>query len=119
MALEIQRIRDGVGEVDLVTVDRHWYLTEDRERVVREGHPDGRWLWATPGMQVSREDAERLGAVEPEVVAEVSPEPPSPDPEAEAETEVPPEPAPKAKPAPANKQRSKPPNKAADGGAAD
>lgn len=102
MALEIQRMRDGVGEADLVTVDRHWYLTEDRERVVREGHPDGRWLWATPGMQVSREDAERLGAIEPEVVAE-----------------VPPEPTPKAKSAPANKQRSKPPNKAADGGAAD
>ncbi len=63
MALEIS-LTDGGGERDMVTVDRHWYLTEDQGRVVPEGDPASRWLWATPGMEVSRVDAERLGAVQ-------------------------------------------------------
>jgi hypothetical protein len=54
--------------VDQITVDR--YLTEGQDRVVDEGHPDGRWLWATPGQLISRTDAERLGAIEPQAVAD-------------------------------------------------
>lgn len=64
MSLEMN-MREGAGEVDNVTIDRHLYLTEDESRVVEEGHPDGRWLWARPGLEVPREDAERLGAVKP------------------------------------------------------
>lgn len=46
-----------------VIVDRHLYLTEDKSRVVEEGDPAGRTLWATPGMEVAEADAVRLGAV--------------------------------------------------------
>lgn len=70
MAMEWQRVSIGGGEDSdgVVTVDRHWYLTEDRSRVVEEGHPDSRWLWASPGTQVPRRDAIRYGALveEPE-----------------------------------------------------
>jgi hypothetical protein len=74
--------------VDRVTVDRRLYLTEDRSRVVGEGEPGGRWLWAVPGDEVSRAEAERLGALSPEPA-------PAPEPEPEA----------KKAPAPANKSR--------------
>lgn len=57
-------IRDP-GE-PLVTIDRHLYLTEDKGRVVEEGDPAGRSLWAAPGQQVPRREAERLGAIQPE-----------------------------------------------------
>lgn len=56
-------IRDP-GE-PLVTIDRHLYLTEDRSRVVEEGDPAGTSLWASPGQQVPRREAERLGALAP------------------------------------------------------
>lgn len=59
--LDVVHIRDP-GEPQ-VTIDRHLYLTEDRTRVVEEGDPAGRWLWASPGQQVSRREAERLGAI--------------------------------------------------------
>ncbi len=49
-----------------VAVDRHWYLTEDKARVVEEGHPDSRWLWASPGTEVPLAEAIRLGAVKVE-----------------------------------------------------
>ena len=52
-----------------IAVKQHWYLTEDKTRVVEEGHPDGRWLWASPGTVVKLSDALRLGAVQ------VQPEP--------------------------------------------
>lgn len=92
---------------ETVVVDRHLYLTEDKSRVVEEGDPASRWLWASPGQEVSRAQAERLGAVAPpaaEPEREVSVEP---------ETPVEPEPAPEPKqrqPAP-NKQRTKPGDK--------
>jgi hypothetical protein len=53
---------------DVVKVDRHWCLTEDRSRVVPETHPDARWLHWTPGQEVPRAEAERLGAIKPEPV---------------------------------------------------
>lgn len=95
MALEIN-ITDGGGERDMVTVDRHWYLTEDGTRVVEENDPACRWLWASPGTEVPRVDAVRLGAVK-------APPAPTPDP-AEEDT--------KMRAAPPNKQMSKPSDKA-------
>lgn len=54
-----------------IVVKQHWYLTEDKTRVVEEGHPDGRWLWAAPGTPVKLSDALRLGAVQVEQEAPV------------------------------------------------
>jgi len=57
-------VRAGAREVgELWTVDRHLYLTEDQKRVVEEGDPEGRWLWAAPGRQVPLSQARQLGAV--------------------------------------------------------
>lgn len=72
MSIEMN-MREGAGEVDNVTIDRHLYHTEDQSRVVEEGDPDGRWLWARPGLEVPREEAERLGAVKPEVKERAKP----------------------------------------------
>lgn len=44
-----------------IKVTQHLYLTEDKKRVVPEGDPDARWLWATPGMAVNERDAIRYG----------------------------------------------------------
>lgn len=55
---------------DWVTIDRHWCLTEDRKRVVPETDPEARFLHWAPGAVVSREEAERLGAVEREPAPE-------------------------------------------------
>lgn len=65
MAMETIPLANDGGEPvgDTVVIDRHLYLTEDRERVVEEGDADARWLWATPGMRVPQREAERLGAV--------------------------------------------------------
>lgn len=62
MALEIVKLSAG-SQGPQYTVDRHLYLTEDKSKVVEEDDPSGRWLWATPGMQVPLGEAERLGAV--------------------------------------------------------
>lgn len=101
MALDYVRLRN-INE-ELVTIDRHLYLTADRSRVVEEGDPAGKSLWATPGLMVSRREAERLGASgpapEPEPVPEV-------DQAGGAKQEAP----------PANKQRRRAADKA--GGAA-
>ncbi|MEV2277712.1 hypothetical protein AB0I72_19210 [Nocardiopsis sp. NPDC049922] len=66
MALVYERAKDPDASKGMVTVERRLYLTEDGERVVPDGHPAARWLWATPGSRVSRADAERLGALTPE-----------------------------------------------------
>ena len=84
---------------DTIRVDRHWYLTEDGTRVVEEGVPGGRFLWAAPGQDVDRADAERLGAV------------PRPEPEPEPQAPVEAEPEAKQRRTPANKQRAKPEDK--------
>ncbi len=71
MALELPRARTEQPVDGNVIIREHLYLTEDRNRVVREGDPAGRWLWASPGTEVSMREAIRLGAgkVEPEVQA--------------------------------------------------
>ncbi len=51
---------------DWVTIRQHWCFTEERDRVVPETDPAARWLHWKPGDVVKREEAERLGAVEPE-----------------------------------------------------
>lgn len=53
-----------------VTIKQHWCLTESRDRVVSDSDPEARWLHWTPGMLVSREEAERFGAVQAEPAAE-------------------------------------------------
>lgn len=84
---------------ETIRVDQHWYLTEDRTRVVAEGVVGGRFLWAAPGQEVNRAEAERLGAVQsPE------PEPADADPADDSA-------AAKQRRAPANKQRAKPEDK--------
>lgn len=108
MALEYRHIpRDAGAPVDTVKVDQHWYLTEDKDRVVPEGDPAARWLWATPDMDVPRADAERLGAV-PAASGDVAPVA-----EVDAEVESDEGETVKEQPAPPNKQRPKPDTKAA------
>lgn len=99
MGLEIRREDAGVVS-ERVTIDRHLYLTEGQDRVVEEGDPAGRWLWAAPGHEVSRAEAERLGAVKPD---------PDPDPDPE------PEPEPKRRTPRANKARTAAADKAEGG----
>lgn len=65
MGMEMRPLSAGTGAVELVTIDRHLYLTDDGRRLVPEGHPDARWLWASPGDERPRDEAERLGAVDP------------------------------------------------------
>lgn len=48
-----------------VTIKQHWCLTVGRDRVVAETDPEARWLHWKPGDLVKREEAERLGAVQP------------------------------------------------------
>lgn len=55
---------------DWVTIDQHWCLVEAGDRVVPETDPEARWLHWSPGTVVSREEAERLGAVEREPAPE-------------------------------------------------
>lgn len=91
-----------------VIIREHLYLTEERDRVVKEGDPAGRWLWAAPGTEVSLRDAIRLGAVK------VEPEPEVQEQETEPADEEPAEPK-AAKQAP-NKARKPGANKAASQG---
>lgn len=94
MGLEYIHSERGIRRMsgETVVIDRHLYLTEDKSRVVEEGDVDGRWLWAAPGQEMSKEEAERLGAVKSE---------PKPKP-----------PAAKQQAARANKQRAKSEDKA-------
>lgn len=59
MALTTQDHNSGNGE--MVTVDRTLWLTADQQRVVEDGDPQAATLYATPGMQVPHEQAERYG----------------------------------------------------------
>ncbi|MER7002211.1 hypothetical protein ABT297_04070 [Dactylosporangium sp. NPDC000555] len=93
------RTRKDTGPVETITVTQHWYLTEDKTRVVPEGDTSGRWLWAAPGSEVNRAEAERLGAV------------PRPEPEPAGDDASGEPVEPKQRRAPANKQRAKPEDK--------
>ncbi|GIH07416.1 hypothetical protein Rhe02_54830 [Rhizocola hellebori] len=96
-----------------VIIREHLYLTEDRTRVVKEGDPASRWLWAAPGTEVSLREAIRLGAVKPEPAEEQASEADPLDTEPPADEE-PAEPK-AAKQAP-NKARKPAANKAASTG---
>lgn len=64
MALEYREERTAPRESQPeVVMDRHLYLTEEKDRVVEENDPASRFLWCTPGMSVPLAEAERLGAV--------------------------------------------------------
>lgn len=82
-----------MDEDGTIVIDRHLYLTEDKGRVVEEGDTAGRWLWASPGSEVSRAVAVRLGAIQAE-----------PEPKAKAEPAA--EPTPKQRAPRANKART-------------
>lgn len=41
--------------------DRKLWLTADKERVVEDGDPAASFLFATPGDEISDEDAKRYG----------------------------------------------------------
>jgi hypothetical protein len=120
MGAQFVTLRQQQGEADgMVAVAEYWYLTEDKARVVREGDPDGRWLWASPGTDVPRADALRLGALkaaapETEPVAEVEAEAESEHEhagESEVETEPAVEPEVAEAPEPRTKSRAKPADK--------
>lgn len=106
MSMQFVTLRQQEESPGAVTVDQYWYLTEDKTRVVAEGDPAGRWLWASPGTEVSLRDAIRLGAVK--VKAEVEPEAEPPAEETPTEEKA-------AKQAP-NKARKPGANKAASNG---
>jgi len=75
-------VRAGAHELgEQWTVDRHLYLTEDRKRVVEEGDPEGRWLWAPPGHQVPLAQAKQLGAIRDEDAEQPADEETTEDPE--------------------------------------
>lgn len=44
-------------------VDERLYTTEDGSRVVKEGDPEARHLYATPGSEVPLKEAEKYGLV--------------------------------------------------------
>lgn len=89
------------------TVDRRLWLTSDRQRVVEDGDPDGRFLLAGgPGATIPRRLAEALGLLGQSAPSAPPAEalPRTPEPEAE------PEPAKQAE-KPADKQAPQPKNK--------
>lgn len=82
--MQFVTLRQQQEETDgMVTVEQHWYLVEDKTRVVPESDPDGRWLWASPGTSVPLRDALRLGAVQLEQEDAAVAEDPKPEPEPE------------------------------------
>lgn len=86
--LDFVHLHRDPGE-EMVTMDRHLYLSEDKTRLVAEGDPAAGWLWCSPGQRVPRKEALRLGAIQPD-----------PEPETGVTPQV------KQMAAPANKQRA-------------
>ena len=72
MALEIIRPPKG-ADMEMYEVTERLVLTADG-RVVPEGDPDGRWLYAIPGQQVPLAEAERYGLVKQAEATEPEPE---------------------------------------------
>lgn len=54
-------VRNTQGAMPTVLADRRLYLTADRRRVVEHGSPDAALLFATPGMPLPVDEAERYG----------------------------------------------------------
>lgn len=78
MALEYHYLKDA-GDGEWYTVTERLARTED-DQLVPEGDPRARWLYAIPGEQIRRADAERYGLIteaqpEPDEVPEETKEP--------------------------------------------
>jgi hypothetical protein len=59
MALQI--IQAEPVSTPYVVLEEKLWLTADRDRVVKDGDPEARFLLGTPGKRVSVDEAERLG----------------------------------------------------------
>jgi hypothetical protein len=59
MGITIVTLNDGASE-EMWTADRHLYKTRDG-RVVEEGHPESRFLYATPGYLIPLREAQQYG----------------------------------------------------------
>jgi hypothetical protein len=88
---------------DTVTVDRKLYAAADGT-IVEAGDPRAASVYATPGQEIPRAEAERLG-----ITPAPAEEPAAPEPELQADEE----PEAKQQPKPADKQRRSQANKGA------
>ena len=61
MGLDINPHR---GSDEMVTVSVKKWLTADRQELVDDGDPRAAVLYCTPGMQITRSEAERHGLVD-------------------------------------------------------
>lgn len=89
MALEISRLPkpDAVPGQTVSAVERLW-LTESRDRVVPDGHPDAAFLFCSPGDEIPVSTAAAVGLVEgadPEPAEAESEEEAAAEPETAAE----------------------------------
>lgn len=62
MGFDVERITETTA---LVVVNEKLWLTEDKDEVVADGDERAKFLLATPGDEISVEDAERYGLLEP------------------------------------------------------
>lgn len=71
MAFEITRLPSpGAVPAQVVTAVERLWLTEGRDRVVPDGHPDAAFLFCSPGDEIPVSAAASVGLVE-----DVEPEP--------------------------------------------
>lgn len=61
MALEFDRLRDRKAPNTMETAKVRMFLTADRSRVVGEGDPDGKILYASPGTRLPPGAVEQFG----------------------------------------------------------
>lgn len=93
MALEFNRLVTEAEADDGDVIARERLCLTSDDRVVAEGDPAARWLYAIPGQRIGRADAQRYGLL------------PAPEPEPEPGS------TPKARAKPADKARRKPDDK--------
>jgi hypothetical protein len=65
MTFAVVQLHEG-AETEMWPSDRHLYKTIDG-RIVEDGHPDARFLFATPGYLIPKAQAVELGLVAPPV----------------------------------------------------
>lgn len=59
MALAIGNIKEN--RMASVIVDRRLWLTADKDKLVEDGDPKAAFLWANEGLEVTDEEANRVG----------------------------------------------------------